>query len=878
MITPIERKLLAYLGVILIVLITLAFLVYLGVQTMTKTSDEVTHTLRLKEEITQLSAELSQANSAAREFLLTGDSKSLEIFLTLKNHLPEQIQRVKELTEGNPEQQTRLTEVKGLAERRLAINDQLINAKQRDDFETLRRILFSPELASIREQLSRNIQEMGKAEESIFGLRSSKKTMNARLAAAVAVVSILIAAALLMVTGISLRREIARHLAQRQELQEREQELRLALGASKGGLWYWDLETKEFSWSEENYAVFGLKPGTCVPGYDFWVSLLHSDDRERVERELEGALRDHTEFKTEHRIFWPNGTVRRILVKGTTVYNSKGQAVSMSGINLDVTEFRQTEESLYESEERFRQIAENIDAVLWIRNAASGKLEFFSSGSERLWGIPADQLMAGSSQWQDYIHAEDRTETHSLMLQQIVEGNLDWEYRIVTPEGRLRWVRDRAFAVKDRAGEIRRIVGFSVDTTDRKQSEEIKAMLLAREQEARAQAETASRLKDEFLAIISHELRSPLNAMLGWARVLRSEGVDQQTHDHALQVIEQSAEMQSRLIEDLLDSARIASGKLRIESHAVNLLHTIHAAIDTVVQEAERKGVEIEANLDSETGDVKGDAERLQQIVWNLLANAVKFTPAGGKIFVTLKPDSPWAIVTVRDTGYGIKADALPHIFDPFQQADSSNTRRAGGLGLGLALVKNLVELHGGMISAESDGENQGSVFSVRLPLQGSEILNPGVPIVSKNFSGPLSFPPVLEGLRILAVDDEAPARDLVATLLKKFGASVTSAASSVEAMRLLTSDENSKPFDLLVSDIGMPNENGYSLIRRVRQLPVPKGQIPAVALTAFGRSEDRISALEAGFQMHVPKPVEPVELMMVIARLTGRVVNMTQR
>lgn len=878
MITPIERKLFAYLGIILIVLITLAFLVYLGVRTMTQTSDELTHTLQIKGEIAELSAELNQASSAAREFLLTGDARSLEIFTSLKSQLPIQIQRIQELTADNSEQQKRLVEVKNLAEQRLNLNNQLISAKQRNDYETYRRILFAPELVTIQDQLSGNIQEMDRVEESLFAQRSSKQTLNARLAAAVAVISILIAAALLMVTGVSLRREIARHLARQQKLHEREQELRLALGTSKGGLWYWDLSTKEFSWSDENYAVFGLKPGAGAPGYDFWVSLLHIDDRERVERELDRALQEHKEFKTEHRILRPDGEMRRILVKGTTVYNSKGQAVSMSGINLDVTEFRQTEESLYESEERFRQIAENIDAVLWIRNASSGKLEFFSSGSERLWGIPADQLMEGSSQWQDFIHSEDRTDAHAQMLQQVAEGNLDWEYRIVTPEGRLRWVRDRAFPVKDRAGEIRRIVGFSVDTTERKQSEEIRAMLLAREQEAREQAETASRLKDEFLAIVSHELRSPLNAMLGWARVLRSEGVDQQTHDHALQVIEQSAEMQSRLIEDLLDSARIASGKLRIEARAVNLLHAINAAIDTVFQEAERKGVLIETELDAETGDVKGDAERIQQIVWNLLANGVKFTPAGGKIFVTLKQESPWAVVTVRDTGHGIKAEALPHIFDPFQQADSSNTRRAGGLGLGLALVKNLVELHGGVISAESDGENQGSVFTVRLPLQGSETLNPGIPIVSKGMSGQLSFPPVLEGLRILAVDDEAPARDLVATLLKKFGASVSSAASSVEAMRLLTSQENSSPFDLLVSDIGMPNENGYTLIRRVRQLPVPTGQIPAIALTAFGRSEDRISALEAGFQMHVPKPVEPVELMMVIARLTGRAVNMMQR
>jgi PAS domain S-box-containing protein len=875
MITPIERKLFSYLGVILLVLMTLVFLVYLDVRTMTKAGDDVTHTLRVKKEIAELSAEINKAGEQAREYLLTANAKSLETFADLKKQLPVQIQRIKGLTKDNPAQQERLARVQQLIEQRVNLNEQMISARQRDDFETFRRILFGTALAQVREQLSSAIEEMHEVEEALYIERSSVQTDKAKLAAAVAVIGTLIAAALLFVTGVSLRREIARHMAGEEKLREREQQLRLALGASKAGLWFWDLTTKEVAWSDENFAVFGISPDSSTPSYEMWAEFLHSEDRERVERELETALAERKEFNTEHRIVRPDGEVRRILVRGTTVFDSRNHPISMSGINLDVTEFRQAEESLYESEERFRQIAENIDAVLWIRNFASGKLEFFSSGSERLWGIPAEKLMAGSSQWFEYIHPDDRAVASAMMQEQIAKANLDLEYRIVTPEGKMRWVRDRAFAIKDRNGLPQRIVGFSVDTTERKQAEEIKAELLAREQEARAQAEAANRTKDEFLAIVSHELRSPLNAMLGWARVLRSEDVDQQTHDHAIQVIEQSAEMQSRLIEDLLDSARIASGKLRIESRPVNLLPAIRSAIDTVFQEAERKGISIETDLDADANQVMGDAGRLQQIVWNLLANAVKFTPAGGKIFVTLKQEPSWATITVRDTGIGIKADDLPNIFDRFQQVDSSSTRRAGGLGLGLALVKNLVELHHGTITAASDGERLGSLFTVRLPLLSETSLKSESGI--QGTSGPLSFPPVLAGLRILAVDDEAAVRDLVATLLKKYGAVVTSAASAAEAIALLTNDDNAGQFDLLVSDIGMPGENGYALMRRIRQLPEPIGQIPAVALTAFGRSEDRISALEAGFQMHVPKPVEPVELMMVIASLTGRAIGVTQ-
>jgi PAS domain S-box-containing protein len=535
------------------------------------------------------------------------------------------------------------------------------------------------------------------------------------------------------------------------------------------------------------------------------------------------------------------------------------------------------EEKLYESEERFRQIAENIDAVLWIRNVRTGRLEFVSSGILRLWGISNDELTSNNHGfWSAYIHQDDEKGIREADQEILLSGTQDREYRIITPDGRIRWVRDRVFPVKDKYGSVQRLVGFTTDTTERKLAEELKANLLAREQAARAQAEAANQTKDEFLAIVSHELRSPLNAMLGWARVLRSGNVDEETQKHAIGVIEQSAEMQSRLIEDLIDSARIESGQLRIESRPVNLNPVIQSAIDTVHPAAESKGVEIRTDLDMQAGIITGDAERMQQIVWNLLSNAVKFTPKGGRVEAKLSRQDPWVTMTVKDTGRGIKADDLPYIFDRFRQVDSSTTRRTGGLGLGLSLVKNLVDLHGGKITAESAGEGKGASFTVKLPLRAVSGPAAGIDasgIDAGGVSGRLSFLPVLAGLQILTVDDEAQARDLIATLLRKYGAAVTPVASSSEAMEILTGLREN--FDLIVSDIGMPEENGYTLIRRIRNLPDPIGKIPAVALTAFGRSEDRISALEAGFQMHVPKPVEPTELMIVVASLTGRSVRL---
>ncbi|MGH9939285.1 MAG: hybrid sensor histidine kinase/response regulator, partial [Blastocatellia bacterium] len=381
-----------------------------------------------------------------------------------------------------------------------------------------------------------------------------------------------------------------------------------------------------------------------------------------------------------------------------------------------------------------------------------------------------------------------------------------------------------------------------------------------------------------------HELRSPLNAMLGWSKILRKGGVDAKTQAHAVEVIERSARAQQNLIEDLLDMARIVGGKLRLETRPVSLARVVEAAADVVGPAAAAREIDLRIAIES-ADEVTGDPDRLQQVVWNLLSNAVKFTTHGGSVEVTLERVGPSAQITVTDTGRGIKAEDLPFIFDRFRQADSSSTRRFAGLGLGLALVKHLVELHGGQVSADSLGEGQGASFIVRLPVRA--VRGEAASARAEDYDGlrmeerdgrvterevwsayPLS---PLDGVWALIVDDESDARELVATLLRQYGARVTVASSAAEAFDKLRKGEAGARHDVLVSDISMPDEDGYMLIERVRKLPPEEGgKIPAIALTAYERPSDRIKALASGFSMHVPKPVEPEELAMVIANLTG--------
>ncbi|HEX8501038.1 MAG TPA: ATP-binding protein [Pyrinomonadaceae bacterium] len=392
---------------------------------------------------------------------------------------------------------------------------------------------------------------------------------------------------------------------------------------------------------------------------------------------------------------------------------------------------------------------------------------------------------------------------------------------------------------------------------------------LAREKAARKEAEEANHLKDEFLATVSHELRTPLTAILGWSNMLLTGRVSGEAHDRALETIHRNAQVQNQLISDLLDISRIISGKLRLDLRTVDLPAIIEAAVEATRPAAEAKGIRLTTALDRRAGPVNGDADRLQQVVWNLLTNAIKFTPEGGEIVVKLESVSSRVEITVRDSGIGIDREFLPHVFDRFRQADPGTNRVHGGMGLGLSIVRQLVELHGGSVRAESEGEGKGATFAVSLPFVTLHEDTRGGkrPRIAVNFD--IECPPALAGLRVLVVDDEADTRDMLRAVLEQCQVKVTTAATASEALEALA---GFRP-DVLISDLGMPGDDGYALIARVRELPAERGgQVPAAALTAYVRAEDRVRVLRAGYQLHVPKPVEPTELLTVVANLAGRV------
>jgi signal transduction histidine kinase/ActR/RegA family two-component response regulator len=393
------------------------------------------------------------------------------------------------------------------------------------------------------------------------------------------------------------------------------------------------------------------------------------------------------------------------------------------------------------------------------------------------------------------------------------------------------------------------------------------ARLLAEEQRARAAAEAANRLKDEFLATLSHELRTPLNAVLGWAVALRAGRLDEPTAARAREAIERNARAQSQLIEDLLDISRIVTGKLRLDTRLVDPIAVVEAAIDALGPAAAAKRIQLHSVLDPRAGPISGDPGRLQQVVWNLLSNAIKFTPPEGEVSVRLSREPAHAEIVVADTGQGIDPALLPHVFERFRQADSSSTRAHGGLGIGLALVKHLAELHGGTVAAESGGPGHGARFSVRLPLLA--VVDDVAPAAHPAARPPRFLAvPSLAGVRVLVVDDEQDALDMFHGVLAMAGAEVTCASSTAEGLARLA---EAAP-DVLVSDIELPGEDGYAFIRKVRARgPEDGGNVPAVAVTAHGSLEDRLRVLAAGFQMHVPKPVEPAELLAVVDTLAAR-------
>jgi PAS domain S-box-containing protein len=540
-------------------------------------------------------------------------------------------------------------------------------------------------------------------------------------------------------------------------------------------------------------------------------------------------------------------------------------------------ERKRAEEALRASEEKFRILADTAPVLVWM--SGTDKLcHFFNKSWLDFTGREIEEELGAG--WTEGVHQED----YDLCMETYVTSfearePFEMEYRLRRYDGEYRWVLDHGIPRFSPGGEFLGYIGSCVDITERKEAEAEREQL-AQEQVARATAEAANRSKDEFLAMVSHELRSPLNAILGYTRMLRACPADSEEAVKATAVIERSARAQLQIVEDLLDSARIIAGKLRIEPGPVDIVPVIEAALDTVRSAAEAKGVMLAADFGPLPEQVLGDPTRLQQIVWNLLINAIKFTPEGGRVELRMESGDDSVRITVSDTGGGIEPEFLPFVFDHFRQADPSSARRYGGLGLGLSLVKHLIELHGGTITAASGGKGRGAAFTVTLPRRQFEFIEAPPRAVAPRevrTEGAITMDQdlSLEGMSVLVVDDQEEARELLIQALGEYGADAIAVSSGVEALAFLSDPPGGKRPDALILDIAMPGEDGYTVLKKARALEAARGaaadQIPAIALTAYGRAEDRLRALQEGFQMHVTKPVEPAELAVVIASVTTR-------
>lgn len=505
--------------------------------------------------------------------------------------------------------------------------------------------------------------------------------------------------------------------------------------------------------------------------------------------------------------------------------------------------------ALEESEKRYRRLFEGVPVGLY-RISTEGKFIDANHALVQMLGYDSKTQLLDRAALNRHLSTEARNQWEVQLQDQGMVKDL--ETQLKRQDDTLIWVRHSARAIGDRdRHQPLYYEGALEDITAQKEAEAERSKLLTSEREARATAESANRIKDEFLATLSHELRTPLNAMLGWMQLLRNGDLGAEQTQKALEIIERNAKAQAQLIEDLLDVSRIIRGKITLNARPLPLKNVIGAALDTVSLAAETKQVKIEKDYADENLQVYGDPERLQQVIWNLLVNGIKFTPEGGKIVLNMQAQGDKVILKVSDTGIGIDPEVVPFLFDRFRQAEGSNRRRHGGLGLGLAIVRHLVELHGGSVTAASAGLNQGATFTLTLPaLRASSSRD-------TDFEAESPYIPksnVLSHVKVLLVEDNEDTREFLALMLEEYGAIAISASSAREAIRLYTEESP----DIMVSDIGMPEMNGYDLIRILRDRS-PKGKlpIPAIALTAYARQEDVNQALEAGFIAHFPKPID---------------------
>jgi len=592
------------------------------------------------------------------------------------------------------------------------------------------------------------------------------------------------------------------------------------------------------------------------------------DDLRRAARD--GSMEDEGwRVRKDGSMFWANVVI-------TAMRNHHGELIGYAKLTRDQTQRRNHEEALRLSEERFRLLVEGVSDYAIFMLDVNGRVASWNVGAQRIKGYAAEDIIGQHfSVFYPREVVESGWPEHELREAARTGRFVDTGWR-VRKDGSTFWANVTITAMRDETGTLLGFAKLTRDLTERRRAEAMEVAsqqreeILDAERTARMTAQRATQLKDEFLATLSHELRTPLSAILGWTQVLlkghASNAVDQR---RAIEVIDRNARAQVQLIDDLLDLSRIMTGKLRLDLRQIAILDVVRAAIDSAAPAAATKEIRLISLLDPGRAVVNGDASRLQQVVWNLLTNAIKFTPRGGQVQVLLQRVNSHIELSVSDTGIGIPASFLPQVFERFSQRDGSSTRAHGGLGLGLAICKQLVELHGGTIRAASPGEGRGATFSVDLPVSIMQVESERQrthPTAEVN-EGDSTSMPRLDGVHAFIVDDEPDARDLLQRVLEDQGATVTAFESADAALAAVAA---SRP-TVIVSDIGMPGTDGYQMIRTLRATETRESRIPALALTAFARAEDRKRALVAGFQAHLAKPFDVAELVLLVADLVGR-------
>ncbi|MGI8788764.1 MAG: CHASE3 domain-containing protein [Pyrinomonadaceae bacterium] len=1014
-------------------IILLIVIVFFAFRSMNSVNEAVKWEKHMQEVLSQLDETLTlmvDAETSARGFLITTDDSILEPYNNARQKIGGDLKQLRALTADNPDQQTRVSNLEQLTGERLAVLEKSIEMRRMQSLESVKEQLASSRGRELMSAVRLVIGEMKDEEKGLLAKREND--LNKSLATTYRMLLITGIGGLLSLglANFAIFREVAKRgqaedalkevnkdLEKRveermQDLSHKNDELKeqiirreqaeerrhVALEAGSLGTWKLNLDKDDGEMDERSLALFGLSKEDFRGSGKNAFSRVIEEDAPLVDEAFRKSIAERANFNSEFRIKAADDSIRWNNCTGQPQFDANGNITHIIGFCRDITEIKNNEIALRDSESFIRSILDSLsahiavidtggkiiavnqawqnfaqancleeqmeligigqnylqvcerseafeentkDVVTNLKAVLRGELKGFSveypchSPNEERWFIlqvsrmkngavishinitdrkKAEVELKNSEQFnrsifenspecvhvleldgtiysvnanglqlmeadknEDYIGKnwidfwkDDERETALLIIEKSKQGEIgEMEGFRRTLKGTPKFWYASVAPVFDAEGKVARLISTSLDITERREAETEREELLKREQSARKDAEIANRLRDEFLATVSHELRAPLNSILGWARLMQKGQLDAPTTEKAVGTIVRNAESQNRLIEDLLDVSRIISGKLRLEVMTIKPINVVESALETVRPAAEAKGIKIEIKGEGDISHISGDPNRLQQVIWNLLSNAIKFTPPEGEVRLEIQREDDYVEIRVKDTGVGIKEEFLPHVFDRFRQADASSIRKFGGLGLGLAIVRHITEMHGGTVRAESAGENKGSTFVVRLPLiiqteEESEAADSRRKAQTLETDVELS----LDGMLILVVDDEEDTRQLLVQSLTFYGATVITASSAGQAFIELQ-DKNP---DVMVSDIGMPDEDGYSLIRRIRSLPNRQhSAIPAIALTAFTRAQDRMRALTSGYQNHVSKPVEPDELVTVIASLTGR-------